>query len=244
VTALAEPREDEHDELLGLPLPKDIKERIKRGRKPPARTPRPAASARSSGRATTTGTSTRRARSGSSQTPSSTSRAASRAPHPEHVQLHPEHRRGQGQPSRSTSPATRSTRAARTTRTGRPRGSRSRSRSTATTSGISAARWARRSRRSRSCSARGSRCRSSTRTVGPFKNGEGQGEVRVLTFSRSEVLWEDGDDFLESRWHAIDRAVLLDDIKAIPGYVGGKLRADASTSRTCRPRRPRATGRS
>jgi hypothetical protein len=96
------------------------------------------------------------------------------APDQEHVQLHPEHRRREGQRrSRSGSPATRSTRAARTTRTGRPRGSRSRSRSTGTTSGTSAG-WARRSRRSRSCSARGSRCRTSTRAVGPFKNGRGR----------------------------------------------------------------------
>jgi hypothetical protein len=66
--------------------------------------------------------------------------------------------------------------------------------------------------------------------VGPFKNGQGQGEIRVLTFSRSEVMWEPGQDFLESRWHATRRAVLIDDIKAIPGYVGGKLIADATTA--------------
>jgi hypothetical protein len=26
--------------------------------------------------------------------------------------------------------------------------------------------------------------------IGPFKNGQGKGEIRVLTFSRSEVMWE------------------------------------------------------
>lgn len=67
-------------------------------------------------------------------------------------------------------------------------------------------------------------------SIGPFKDGVGRGEIRVLTFSRSEVMWEPGQNFLESRWHAIRRAVLMDDIKAIPGYVGGKLIADAMTS--------------
>jgi hypothetical protein len=38
--------------------------------------------------------------------------------------------------------------------------------------------------------------------IGPFANGQGKGEIRVLTFSRSEVMWEPGQDFLESRWHA------------------------------------------
>jgi len=37
------------------------------------------------------------------------------------------------------------------------------------------------------------------KTIGPFKDGQAQGEVRVLTLSRSEVLWEPGQDFLESR---------------------------------------------
>lgn len=66
--------------------------------------------------------------------------------------------------------------------------------------------------------------------VGPYKNGKALGDVRILTFSRSEVIWEPGQDFLESRWHAIRRAVLISDIKAIPGYVGGSLQADASTA--------------
>jgi hypothetical protein len=68
------------------------------------------------------------------------------------------------------------------------------------------------------------------KNIGPFKGGEAQGEIRVLTLSRSEVLWEPGVDFLESRWHVIERAVLVEDIKAIPGYVGGELRKDASTA--------------
>jgi hypothetical protein len=43
-------------------------------------------------------------------------------------------------------------------------------------------------------------------------------------------MWEPGMDFDESPWHAIDEAMLVDDIKRIPGYVGGKLIADALTA--------------
>jgi hypothetical protein len=71
--------------------------------------------------------------------------------------------------------------------------------------------------------------------VGPFKqnaDGEwvGQGEIRHLDLSRSEVMWELGVDFDDSRWHAIERAQLIEDIKAIPGYIGGDLKSDASTA--------------
>lgn len=70
--------------------------------------------------------------------------------------------------------------------------------------------------------------------VGPFKatidGVEGLGEIKVLTFSRSEVMWEPGQDFLDSRWHAVQRAMLVDDIKQIPGYMGGGIVPDASTS--------------
>lgn len=66
--------------------------------------------------------------------------------------------------------------------------------------------------------------------IGPYQDGQPQGDIRVLTFSRSEVMWEPGQDFLESRWHAVRRAVLIDDIKAIPGYIGGSLKPDATTA--------------
>jgi hypothetical protein len=58
----------------------------------------------------------------------------------------------------------------------------------------------------------------------------GLGEIRVLTLSRSEVMWEPGVDFHESRWHAIERAVPVEDIKRLPGYIGGMLAKDASTA--------------
>jgi hypothetical protein len=72
--------------------------------------------------------------------------------------------------------------------------------------------------------------------VGPFlptpTGVEGLGEVRVLTLSRSEVMWEPGVDFHESRWHAIERAVPVEDIQKLPGYIGGLLAKDASTADT------------
>src|SRR5688572_10322079 len=67
-------------------------------------------------------------------------------------------------------------------------------------------------------------------SIGPFKDGQGEGEIRVLVFSRGEVMWEPGQDFLDSRWHATERAMMPDEIKAIPGYIGGGLLADASTA--------------
>jgi hypothetical protein len=57
----------------------------------------------------------------------------------------------------------------------------------------------------------------------------GIGQLKVWTGSRSELMWEPGLDFLESRWHAIERAVLVEDIKRLPGYIGGPLGADART---------------
>lgn len=69
-------------------------------------------------------------------------------------------------------------------------------------------------------------------SVGPFIRGEdgevtGLGEIRFLNLTRSEVMWEPGEDFDDSRWHAIERAMLLEDVKQIPGYIGGDLTTDA-----------------
>jgi hypothetical protein len=71
--------------------------------------------------------------------------------------------------------------------------------------------------------------------VGPFVPGpdgrpQGLGEIRVLTGCRSETMWEAGVDFMESRWHAIERAVLVEEIKRLPGYIGGLLAKDATTA--------------
>jgi hypothetical protein len=72
-------------------------------------------------------------------------------------------------------------------------------------------------------------------SIGPFRPGpdgqmQGLGEIRVKTYNRSQVLWEPGVDFDDSRWHATDEAMLISDIMAIPGYVGGKLIPDAMTA--------------
>jgi hypothetical protein len=70
--------------------------------------------------------------------------------------------------------------------------------------------------------------------VGPYLPGpdgklRGLGEIKVRTYSRSQVMWEPGMEFDDSPWHAIDEAMPVDDIKRIPGYVGGKLVPDAMT---------------
>lgn len=67
-------------------------------------------------------------------------------------------------------------------------------------------------------------------TPGPGGQMRGQGELRVKTYNRSQVLWEPGMDFLESPWHATDEGMLIEDIKRIPGYVGGKLVSDSTTA--------------
>lgn len=59
--------------------------------------------------------------------------------------------------------------------------------------------------------------------MGPFEDGKGQGEIRLLNFSRDEVMWEPGDDFDDSRWYAIERTMRLEEIRAIPGFVRGSI---------------------
>lgn len=75
--------------------------------------------------------------------------------------------------------------------------------------------------------------------VGPFvtdpQTGRtvGQGEIRLLVLSGNEVFWEPGVDFDDSRWHAIERARPVEDVKADPGYAGpADLKADAQTQDT------------
>lgn len=73
-------------------------------------------------------------------------------------------------------------------------------------------------------------------SVGPYvdisEEGEepkhiGLGEVRISVWNGLEVMWEPGVDFEESRWWAIEHARPRDAVEAEPGYVGGKLPADA-----------------
>jgi hypothetical protein len=60
---------------------------------------------------------------------------------------------------------------------------------------------------------------------------EGRGEIKHLNLTRSEVGWEPQVDFDDSRWHMIERAMLKEEIKRIPGFITGtELLPDASTA--------------
>jgi hypothetical protein len=68
-------------------------------------------------------------------------------------------------------------------------------------------------------------------TVGtPIDGKVATGEIRVRTFGPNEVFWEPGVRFEDSRWHCIIQARAIDEVKRIPGFLGGKLTADANTS--------------
>lgn len=68
------------------------------------------------------------------------------------------------------------------------------------------------------------------------KNGElveewvGQGEVRHLVLSRSEVMWEPGMDFEDSPWFAIERAMVKEEAERLPGFLGGEVQTDAQNA--------------
>lgn len=72
--------------------------------------------------------------------------------------------------------------------------------------------------------------------VGPYARDPetgrmvGSGEVRVMTFTGNEVYWEPGVDFDDSRWWATEQAVPIDQVKQIPGFIGGELVADGAAS--------------
>jgi hypothetical protein len=58
----------------------------------------------------------------------------------------------------------------------------------------------------------------------------GQGEIKFLVLGGNEVYWEPGCAFKESPYWVIERAVPVDEVKDMPGFVGGKVTADAETS--------------
>lgn len=58
----------------------------------------------------------------------------------------------------------------------------------------------------------------------------GEGEVKVIVLGGNEVYWEPGCNFMESRWHAVERARPVEDIEELPGFFGKPLKADAATS--------------
>lgn len=70
--------------------------------------------------------------------------------------------------------------------------------------------------------------------VGPYTEVDGQwigqGDIRHIVMNGNEVYWEAGADFETSPWWAVERATLIEQVMQRPGYVGGKLEPDASTS--------------
>jgi hypothetical protein len=57
-----------------------------------------------------------------------------------------------------------------------------------------------------------------------------QGEIAHKVLSPNEVYWEPGVDFDNARWYCIEQARTLDEVKAMPGFLGGELAADATDS--------------
>jgi hypothetical protein len=51
----------------------------------------------------------------------------------------------------------------------------------------------------------------------------GQGEIKFLVVGGNEVYWEPGCAFKESPYWVIERAVPVDEIKDMPGFLGGNL---------------------
>lgn len=70
--------------------------------------------------------------------------------------------------------------------------------------------------------------------VGPYtKVGDkyvGAGEIKILVLSGNEVYWQAGTDFQDSPWWAVERARDPAELRNLPGYVGGSLEPDASSS--------------
>lgn len=76
-------------------------------------------------------------------------------------------------------------------------------------------------------------------TIGPLvdpETGACEGEVSVRLFTANEVYWEPGVRFETSRWHAIDQARPLDEVKALPNFIGATLTPDATTGETINQR--------
>lgn len=75
--------------------------------------------------------------------------------------------------------------------------------------------------------------------VGPFvettnDQGEtysvGMGEIRAAVYSGLEVIWEPGVEYEDSPWFAIEHARPIEQVESEPGFLGGKLKADADES--------------
>ncbi len=69
-------------------------------------------------------------------------------------------------------------------------------------------------------------------TVPPYisDDGIGVGEIKIEVLGANEVFWEPGTRFENSRWHCVERARPVSDVEKTPGFMGGKLEADAQAS--------------
>jgi len=78
--------------------------------------------------------------------------------------------------------------------------------------------------------------------VGPYTQVGGRwvgnGDVRWHVFNGNQVFWEEGCAYDDSPWWAVERAKVLDEVYAMPGYAGGELVPDAATSDIPTDRRP------
>ena len=78
--------------------------------------------------------------------------------------------------------------------------------------------------------------------VGPYVQVDedyvGQGDVRLIVLSGNEVYWEAGAEFETSPWWATERARVIQHVTQTPGYIGGKLAPNATTSDIPTDRRP------
>lgn len=73
-------------------------------------------------------------------------------------------------------------------------------------------------------------------SIGPFREVPqpasdvkmvGEGEIKVLLLNGNEVLWEPGTTFEDSRWYATISARPMSEVRALDGYTGTPLTADA-----------------
>lgn len=55
-----------------------------------------------------------------------------------------------------------------------------------------------------------------------------EGEVCVKTLSANQVGWEPGVDFEDSRWYIVVQALPPEQVSALPGFLGGAVKPDAT----------------
>lgn len=56
-------------------------------------------------------------------------------------------------------------------------------------------------------------------------------EICIMVYGGTEVMWEPGVRFEDSRWHAVRQARQIEDVKAMAGFIKGtKLTADAAAT--------------